>query len=496
LLLQGCERRTHISELERLKESKTLRVGTLYSQRSFFYDQDDQPTGFDYELLSEFSQYLGVHLKLVPLYSQSDLYPALAQNRVDLLAASLSATPELSKQFRYSPDIYLVDSKLVYRKGNFRPSSLSELDAPVGVVAGSVHHQLLIDEQNSFPEIELDAQDQLDADELLRQVASGERPYALVDDKALALNQRYYPELAEAFTLKKDTPIVWLARRSPDDTLYSALIEFLGQRHQDGTIAKLTEKYFGQFQEFDYVDTRTFLEAANRRLPKYQAWFEQYSGDIDWRLLAAMSYQESHWRPKARSFTGVRGMMMLTLPTAKQVKVSNRLDPEQSIRGGAQYLANLISRVPDSIHADEKIWFALASYNLGLGHVLDARKITRLQGADPDSWTEVKERLPLLMQKKWYKKTTYGYARGKEAYDYVNNIRLYYQSLVLLDNKQREQEARETQETQEIEFKRRAELARLDQATPAPQGETLETKTSENKAPQTGVTMSVADNKK
>lgn len=458
LLLSACEPSTDYDQLKGLQQSRELRVGTLYSQRSFFYDQNDSPSGLDYELLSQFADYLGLKLRLIPLYSQSDLYPALSQNRVDLLAASLSPTPELAQQFRYSPDIYQVNSKLVYRIGNFYPRELTMVEEPIGVIAGSVHHQVLIEKQKELPNLQIDAMEQLDTDELLQQVANGQRPYALVDDKALAMNQRYYPELAPAITLMQDTPIVWMIRRSENDNLYSAMIEFFGQRHEDGTIAKLIEKYFGHIEQFDYVDTRAFLKAVEVRLPKYQFWFEQYAGDIDWRLIAAVAYQESHWQPKAKSYTGVRGMMMLTLPTAKQVDVTNRLDPEQSIRGGARYLAELIKRIPDSIHPDEKIWFALASYNMGFGHVLDARKITRMQNANPDSWAEVKERLPLLMQKKWYKQTKYGYARGKEAYNYVNNIRQYYQSLVLLDSKQKELEAKEAQLALELEQKEQAKL--------------------------------------
>ncbi|MFM2481639.1 membrane-bound lytic murein transglycosylase MltF [Celerinatantimonas sp. YJH-8] len=425
------------SQLEQLEYTKVLRVGTLYSSRNFYYDQNDEPTGIDYELLHDFADYLGLKLKMIPLYSQSDLFNALKEQRVDLIAASLIPTPLQRLKFRFSPDFYDVNSVLVYQQGTPVPETIADVDQPIGVVSGSYHEYILRKLQRRYSTIKIEASDQVDDEELLRQVHQGTLMYAVVDDKILALTQRYYPKLATGLTLHQDESISWAIRLTQDDSFYSALIAFFGEKHSDGTIAKLVEKYFGHIEQFDYVDTRSFLRAVKTRLPSYESWFKLYADSLDWRLLAAVSYQESHWDPQARSHTGVRGLMMLTLNTAHHMGIDNRLDPEQSIKGGAAYLRRLISLVPDSIHEDEKIWFALAAYNMGFGHMLDARRVTQLQGANPNSWADVKERLPLLMQKQWYQKTQYGYARGNEAYNYVNNIRQYYQSLVLLDAQQR-----------------------------------------------------------
>ncbi|MFM2486420.1 membrane-bound lytic murein transglycosylase MltF [Celerinatantimonas yamalensis] len=438
LLLLGCRPNTsQRSELEQLEYAKVLRVGTLYSSRNFYYDQNDQPTGIDYELLENYANYLGVRLKMIPLYSQTDLFNALKKNRVDLIAASLIPTPALRSEFRFSPDFYDVDSVLVYRKGTTPPQTLADIDAPIGVIQGSFHDVILQRLKQRYPKLRIAADPQVDNEELLREVHQGTLRYAVVDNRILALTQRYYPKLASAFVINHQEPISWAIRRNDDDSFYSTLIEFFGQRHQDGTIAKLVEKYFGHIEQFDYVDTRSFIKAVSTTLPIYQKWFKQYAEGLDWRLLAAVSYQESHWDPHARSSTGVRGLMMLTLNTAHHMGVKNRLDPQQSIRGGADYLRRLISLVPESIHDDEKIWFALAAYNMGFGHMLDVRRLTKLQGGDPNNWADVKERLPLLMQKRWYRKTRYGYARGSEAYNYVNNIRQYYQSMVLLSAEKR-----------------------------------------------------------
>ena len=180
-------------------------------------------------------------------------------------------------------------------------------------------------------------------------------------------------------------------------------------------------------------------------MPDLKPLFEKYAQEIDWRLLAAISYQESHWDAQATSPTGVRGLMMLTKNTAQSLGLTDRTDAEQSISGGARYLQDMMSKVPDTVPEGERIWFALAAYNMGYAHMLDARALTVKTKGNPDSWADVKQRLPLLSQKPWYKKLTYGYARGHEAYAYVENIRKYQISLVgYLQEK--EKQAIETQQ--------------------------------------------------
>ncbi|HET9679599.1 MAG TPA: transglycosylase SLT domain-containing protein, partial [Gammaproteobacteria bacterium] len=152
--------------------------------------------------------------------------------------------------------------------------------------------------------------------------------------------------------------------------------------------------------------------------------------NVDWRLLAAIGYQESHWDPTAVSPTGVRGLMMLTKVTAHSLGIYNRTDPKKSIFGGAEYIAYMHSRIPEDIPEPDRTWMALAAYNVGISHLEDARVITEIRGGDPDRWVDVRENLPLLSQKKWYSRTSHGYARGMEPVIYVENIRSYYDILV------------------------------------------------------------------
>ncbi|WP_245748720.1 membrane-bound lytic murein transglycosylase MltF [Oceanisphaera psychrotolerans] len=432
--LGGCDPQEYArTQQEQIQSRGALRVGTLYHPLYYFL-RDDQEEGLDYELARLFAEHQGVELQMVPAYSLDELFVLLDSGKVDMLAAGLISTPLRRQQYRFGPSYYEIAQTLVYRKGDPRPDDPEQIQGEVRVLAGSSQAEWLNKLQQELPELHWETRRDSDEEDLLRQVAEGQTAHTLVADTLLARTQRYYPNIDAAFTLGESQPVAWMLDQRADDSLLGQMLVFFDQLNRSGTLARLNEKYFGHIQNFDYVDTRTFLRRTEDILPRYQPLFERYAGELDWRLLAAISYQESHWDPKARSYTGVRGMMMLTEDTARQVGVENRLDPEQSIRGGARYLTSLMERLPDAIPEDERVWFALAAYNLGLGHMLDARRLTRMRDQNPNSWAEVKESLPLLHQPKWHSKTRYGYARGREAQQFVNNIRQYYQSLLWLDN--------------------------------------------------------------
>ncbi len=167
------------------------------------------------------------------------------------------------------------------------------------------------------------------------------------------------------------------------------------------------------------------------RLPRYRPLFTKIAKEhqIDWHLIAAISYQESHWHPKARSPTGVRGLMMLTLPTAKELGIRNRLDAEQSVKGGVLYLEKLKKRLPKSIEEPDRTWSALVAYNIGIGHLYDARILAQKHGSNPDLWADLRVFLNLLEKPEWHTQTRHGYARGGESVRYVENIQRYHRHI-------------------------------------------------------------------
>lgn len=417
------------TQLNQILSRGELRISTLNSPLTYTVS-NGTPSGLDYELAKRFADYLGVKLVVSARPNLDALFDDLDNDNADLLAAGLIYNHERLDRFRAGPTYYSVSQQLVYRMEATRPKNLEKLSGRLAVTSGSAHIATLRDlKSNKYPALSWEAASDLSTQDLLKQVAQGALDYTLADSVTIGLMQRIHPQLSVAFDLSDEEPVTWYMRHTQDDSLYAALLDFFSQTVEDGTLARLEEKYLGHVGEFDYVDTRTFLSAIDNTLPDLQPLFAKYASDIDWKLLAAISYQESHWNPLATSPTGVRGLMMLTRNTAESLNVTDRLDPEQSISGGARYLAHMMEKMPESIPEEEKIWFALASYNMGYAHLLDARKLTEKQKGNPDSWADVKVRLPMLSQKRYYAQTTYGYARGHEAYNYVENIRRYMLSL-------------------------------------------------------------------
>ncbi|MFN3067397.1 membrane-bound lytic murein transglycosylase MltF [Serratia sp. J2] len=430
-------------QLEAIKSRGELRVSTLNSPLTYFTTPQG-PSGFDYELAKSFANYLGVKLVVIPHQNINDLFDDLDDDNADILAAGLIYNRDRLSRASTGPAYYSVSQQLVYRLGTTRPKTFADIKGKLAVASGSAHVSTLKQlKQSKYPDLSWEASSDMTSKELLEQVADGKLDYTIGDSVTIALLQRIHPQLAVAFDITDEEPVTWYLKRSNDDSLYAALLDFYSQRVEDGTLARLEEKYLGHVGSFDYVDTKTFLSAIDSVLPTFRSLFEKYASEIDWKLLAAIAYQESHWNPQATSPTGVRGLMMLTRATADGLGVTDRLDPEQSIQGGALYLQRLMEKVPDTVPEDERIWFALAAYNMGWGHMLDARKLTKSQQGNPDSWVDVKQRLPMLSQKRYYPSLTYGYARGREAYNYVENIRRYQVSLVgyLLEKEKKAVEA-------------------------------------------------------
>ncbi|MCH4293771.1 membrane-bound lytic murein transglycosylase MltF [Shewanella sp. 3B26] len=434
LVLTACQPPVvDVAENQPSTPSPTLRVGTLYGAQVYM-STGQGLSGFDYELAQRFADYLGKPLEMQPYNSRSELYDALSRGDIDIIAAGLTETPNRRNRFRMGPPLYRINQVVVYKQGTRPPESIEQLSGRLTVVADSAFVETLTKLQQTSPSLSWEQTSEKDNDELIALIDAGELPFTLAHSTTLDINRRYMPELRSGLVLEEKVPVVWLLAAKNSDELMSQLLAFWHLEKRSGTLAHLNEKYFGHVKRFDYVDTRAFIRAIDAKLPRYRPLFEEYAGDLDWRKLAAASYQESHWNPNARSPTGVRGMMMLTNATASSLGVTNRLDPRQSIKGGAQYLRDLIGRLPDSIPENQRMWFALAAYNIGLGHLEDARRLAEAQGLNPSAWRDVKQVLPLLQKRKFYSKTRYGYARGSEAVHYVDSIRRYYDTLVWVDN--------------------------------------------------------------
>lgn len=418
--------------LGQVRKEGELRVITRNSPTTYYYGREGL-AGFDHDLTRMFAEHIGVRPRFIVADVFGEIIPAVKAGDAHMAVAGITVTDARKTQVRFGPPVQTVTQQVVYRAGLLRPRKVADLiGRDIEVVAGSSYVERLRELKRAYTDLAWHETDELSSDELLNLVYEKVIDLTIADSNLVAVNRRLNPELRIGFEISDPQQLAWAFPHSADDSLYDAASSFLNKLEESGELDVLLDRYYGHVERFDYVDMRVFQRHAVLRLPEYQSLFAEAAQEqsLDWRLLAAMGYQESHWKPEAVSPTGVRGIMMLTRATAKQVGVEDRSDPRQSIFGGAEYLASIQSRIPDTVLEPDRTWMALAAYNVGFGHLEDARDITRKRDGDPNRWVDVKESLPLLSQKKWYRDTRYGFARGKEPVRYVENIRSYHDLLL------------------------------------------------------------------
>ncbi|HCN46751.1 MAG TPA: membrane-bound lytic murein transglycosylase MltF [Pseudomonas sp.] len=439
LMLGACVEKP--STLERIKEDGVLRVITRNSPATYFQDRNGE-TGFEYELVKRFADDLGVELQIETADNLDDIFSQLGQpNGPVLAAAGLVSSEQRKTQARFSHPYLEVTPQIIYRNGKTRPTNAAGLVGKrILVLKGSSHAEQLAELKKQYPGLEYEESDQVEVVDLLRMVDEGQIDLTLVDSNELAMNQVYFPNVRVAFDLGDARDQRWAVAAGEDTSLLNEINAFLDKVEKNGTLQRLKDRYYGHVDVLGYVGAYTFAQHLQERLPRFEKHFRTYAKQeqVDWRLLAAIGYQESMWQPEVTSKTGVRGLMMLTQRTAQAMGVSNRLDPVQSIRGGAKYFMHVKELLDDSIKEPDRTWFALAAYNVGGGHLDDARKLAEREGLNPNKWLDVKKMLPRLSQKKWYSKTKYGYARGGEPVHFVANIRRYYDILTWVTQPQLE----------------------------------------------------------
>lgn len=424
--------------LEQIKERGELVVITRNSPTTY-YEGPEGMAGLEYDLVQLFAKELGVRVRYIIPDSFTDILPMINRQEAHLAAAGLTVTKTRESLVRFGPSYQEITQQLIYRIGTYRPRNITDtIGSTLEIMAGSSHEEELLKLKKKHPELEWEARTDVESEELLYLLREQVIDYTIADSNEAALNRRYYQELKPAIDLTTPQPLAWAFPHSQDSSLYDEALIFFEKLRDEGTLKQLIERHYGYVEKLNFVDKRTFKRHVTSRLPKFEELFKQAAEevDIDWKLLAAIGYQESHWNPKAKSPTGVRGIMMLTLTTARQLKIENRMDPKESIFGGARYIHMLDKKIPKRIETPDRLWMALAGYNVGFGHLEDARILVQRKGGNPDKWAEVKQALPLLTKKKWYKKVRHGYARGREAVTYVDSIRSYYDILIWLENKQ------------------------------------------------------------
>ena len=421
------------TQLESIQQKGVIRFATTNTPMTY-YIRKGEPVGFEYELAQAFAAHLGVELELALPGSFAGLFSVLEERNAHIAAASLTATAERRKRFDFSPAYRSSAPVLIYRvrRGNPAPKTIEDLyGRSIRVLAGSSYNELLQQLHTQHPALAWSSNEDDSVTDLLDLVHDGSLDYTILDSTVFDAQKSFYPGLKAAFELQSAQPIAWMLNRHRDGTLKNALNQWFKLDSTQALIKTLEERYFSRTNPLNFFDTVTFRRDLQERFLPLYPWFKQAEEEtgINWLLLAAIAYQESHWNADAVSPTGVRGIMMLTQAAAEEVGVSDRTDPKESILGGARYLVNVKKKIPDRITEPDHTWFALAGYNVGFGHLEDARILTQKAGKNPDKWQHVREFLPRLSNAKYYPQTRYGYARGHEPVTYVSNIRKYIELL-------------------------------------------------------------------
>ena len=426
-----------LNQLERIKKRGYFVVLSRKDQTTY-YKTADGFSGLEYDLVQLFAKHLGVEAYFIFPDKFSSLLQKIQAGEADFAAAGLTITPKRQQHLRFTPPYQKITEQIIYRSGTPRPKKINDLlnKTSFEVTRDTSHIETLKNLQKKYPQLQWTENKNLDTHNLLHLLNEKLIDYTIADSNQINLLKRVYPKLNVAFNISPALPLAWAFKQSTDDSLYNAAVSFFKTLKQEKTLAQLIERHYAHTYHLKYVGYTTFRRHFIKRLPKYRKFFQQYAKKrkLNWQLLAALSYQESHWNPNAVSPTGVKGLMMLTRSTAKQMGVKDRLSPPDTIRGGTNYLKKCLKKIPRRITEPDRTWFALASYNIGFGHLEDARILAQQQGDNPDRWIDVKKYLPLLAQEKWHTQTKRGYARGSEAINYVANIRTYLDLLIWYEN--------------------------------------------------------------
>jgi membrane-bound lytic murein transglycosylase F len=392
---------------------------------------------FERELARLFARRLHSTLEIIPL-PQDEVLPALRKHQAHLAAVPLRLEKNPAT-LQFGPGYQSVRELVVCNDDISPIKNLAELSTlGLATIAGSAQEVALREAQKRLPSLHWTTQYGRAVQDLLTEVSDGTLDCAAANELQFADARHYYSNLFDNIDIAPPSQLAWGFPEDADPALLEQVrIFFEGIKH-DGTLHRLLDRYYGHLNRLDEMDSAAFITGIGTVLPNFRSMFEEaaeLTGE-DWRLLAALAYQESQWDPLATSSTNVRGMMMLTEDTADWMNVSNRLDARESILAGAKYLLQLKEKMPTRITEPDRTWLALAAYNQGYSHLEDARILTARAGLNPDSWSDVKNWMPLLNRPNYYTTLKHGYARGGEAVILVESIRNYYDMLKRLEPEQ------------------------------------------------------------
>lgn len=395
-----------------------------------YYLYQNQPMGFEYDLAKAFANYLGIKLKVIVADQWEEMLPTLMEKKDAFIAASMTITHRRQKLAAFSNGYMTIEQFAIINRSNLSIKSIKDLNGKtIHLRKGTSYEERLKELQRQGINVMIEIHDDAPTEELIRQVSEKDIEITIADSNVALLNQRYYPHTFPVCSINEKQDIGWAVNIN-SKCLLDSINAFFKTIKENGKFKEIYDRYYANVETFDYVDIARYHRRLETRLPKYshivKKAAEQYG--FDWRLITAQMYQESHFNPRARSRSKARGLMQLTYYTAKSLKVKQVYDPTQNINAGVQYLRKLYDLF-DNADDSNRLFMALAAYNIGRGHMLDARNLASKMKLDPNKWSDIATVLPLLMDQKYHKDAIYGYCKGTEPIKYIKQIMIYYDIL-------------------------------------------------------------------
>lgn len=459
ILILGCnlknekkidEQKTAFSprDFQKIKKSGKLRALLAYSSTSYFLYKG-KPMGYEYELLERLANHFDLELEITVSEDLSSLLSELNKGTVDIVAYGLAVTTERKEDAAFTDYLYLTNQVLVQRKPrNWRSLTLDNIKEnlvldPIQLINDTVsvrNNSSYFDRiQNLSKEIGgrivIDTlKGKLATAEIIKMVADGNIKYTLADKNLAQINASYFPILDVTVPVSFSQRIAWAINKNSKELL-SKTNEWLEDEKTKTDYYVIYNKYFRNKRNFSRRVKSEFYSLTNNQISEYDDLIKTNAKKLgwDWRLLAALIYQESRFDLKANSWTGAEGLMQLMPNTAKELGVQNSLEPIDNINAGSKYLKSIYGNFDEITDTVQRIKFTMGAYNSGYYHIKDARMLAQLNGLDPNIWDgHVNEMLLALSYPKNYNHPSidYGYVNGIEPYNYVNQIFERYEHYV------------------------------------------------------------------
>ncbi len=416
-------------DLDLIRQRRVLRILTTNTAATYFLYRGE-PLGFEYEFARRFARSIGCRIRIVVPPRPEQLIDWLLQGRGDLVAAAMTVTPERQKRVAFTRPYHKASEIVVTRAADEGPQGLEDLEGrTVAVRRSSAYYETLVELRPHYGFEILEVPEELTTENIIAEVAAGRYDLTVAGSNILDIELTYRDDVRGAFALGEPRDIAWMVRPE-DHLLLEAANEYIEREYRGEFYNVLLHKYYRNPKGMARMVAERPVHQG--RISPYDDLFRKYGRaiEVDWRLLAAQSYQESRFDPAAASWAGALGLMQVLPRTALALGVAGDLrEPEVGIEAGARYLRWLIDSFEPSLPPGVRIRFALAAYNAGRGHVFDARRLARERGLDPDRWFDNVERaIPLLSHPSYADQSRFGYCRCAQTVEYVRQINERYRA--------------------------------------------------------------------